>query len=70
MPGGTYRSTSWGITIADIIGVHEVYDVGDGLWVVRGISIYFHIEDMDLVGTTDRWNSAKLAELSDRVVHG
>lgn len=23
-----------------------------------------------LVGTTDRWNSAKLAELSDRVVHG
>lgn len=22
-----------------------------------------------LVGTTDRWNSAKLAELSDRVVH-
>ncbi len=33
-------------TIADIIGVHEVYDVGDGLWVVRGISIYFHIENM------------------------
>ena len=22
-----------------------------------------------LVGTTDRWNSAKLAELNDRVVH-
>ena len=22
-----------------------------------------------LVGTTDRWNSAKLAELKDRVVH-
>ena len=22
-----------------------------------------------LVGTTDRWNSAKLAELRDRVVH-
>ncbi|MDE7393949.1 MAG: hypothetical protein K2M80_05705, partial [Muribaculaceae bacterium] len=22
-----------------------------------------------LVGTTDRWNKAKLAELSDRVVH-
>ena len=22
-----------------------------------------------LVGTTERWNSAKLAELSDRVVH-
>ena len=23
-----------------------------------------------LVGTTDRWNQAKLAELNDRVVHG
>lgn len=23
-----------------------------------------------LVGTTDRWNNAKLAELHDRVVHG
>lgn len=22
-----------------------------------------------LVGTTDRWNSAKLAELNDRVIH-
>ena len=22
-----------------------------------------------LVGTTDRWNSAKLAELNDRIVH-
>ena len=22
-----------------------------------------------LVGTTDRWNSAKLAELNDRIIH-
>ena len=23
----------------------------------------------DLVGTTDRWNKAKLSELNDRIVH-
>ena len=34
-----------------------------------------HIDNLQritgyLVGTTDRWNQAKLAELNDRVVHG
>ena len=48
--------------------IHRTSDgrivVGRGLKIerVRRICGY-------LVGTTDRWNNAKLAELNDRVVH-
>lgn len=44
------------------------------------VNLYYHLEPVPfdrirritgyLVGSTDRWNNAKLAELKDRVKHG
>ena len=33
-------------TVAYIVFVHQIHDVGNGLWIVSGIAIYFHIENM------------------------
>ena len=55
-------------------GTTELDIVVDGEYV----DLYYHIQPFErirritgyLVGTTDRWNDAKLDELHDRVKHG
>ena len=36
--------------IAYVVCVHEVYDVGYGLWIVGGVAVDFHIEDVAASG--------------------
>lgn len=42
--------------IADVVLVHQVYDIHDSLWVVSGITVNLHIEDVTATGQVVIWS--------------
>ena len=36
--------------VAHVVTIHHVYHVHDNLWVVRGVSVYLHVEDVTTTG--------------------
>ena len=62
--------------VAVIMGSDSDWPVVKGAFALGVHYMSFYSADTDLVritgylvGTTDRWNQAKLAELNDRVIH-
>ena len=57
--------------ISDVVLVHHVYDAHYGLWVVGGVAVYLHVEDVPSPGQVVVWGlHLSLVQGSAMVVYG